>query len=366
MNEVIVHGQQVCSNCIYQSLHYCNKYNEKCVTMYLNGKQEQLCCSKCCAEDGRHPGIPFKPKNNKQKIGYFHMPGPENLDIFASLIIMKQKYPEAFYENREISEIYGAFPGAIWNGRTVNFDGPALSIEIIDNVRQRIESLGLSMNLTWNNHLVNGVDVYDRFCNAITEVFHNGKHSITVASPELFEYLKTNYPNFKYYQSVITTEQDKVFVKKDERFDMYLMNRSLNNNWNELLKIPEEERSKFEFLCNDACTPICYRTGHYDHVNSRLLNRFNEEPDFTKNYCTIDHDFMLYNVNMWPITIKSNDIDKYIENGYIHFKMCSRGDPDAILAYKMAHYLAKPQYHADVFSWAYLNRIKTEYEEKHQ
>jgi len=55
------------------------------------------------------------------------------------------------------------------------------------------------MNLTWNNHLVSGTDVYDRFCNAITKVFHNGKHSITVASPELFNYLKEKYPNFTYY-----------------------------------------------------------------------------------------------------------------------------------------------------------------------
>ena len=30
------------------------------------------------------------------------------------------------------------------------------------------------------------------------------------------------------------------------------MNRNLNNNWEELLKVPEEERHTIEFLCNDG------------------------------------------------------------------------------------------------------------------
>lgn len=273
---------------------------------------------------------------------------------------MRKYYPEAFRENCQISEIYGAFPGAIWNGRTPNFGGESLTIQQIDGIRQEIEDLGLSLNLTWNNHLVSGTDVYDRFCNSITEVFHNGKHAITVASPELFNYLKNKYPNFKYYQSVIQTEADKEFVRKDDRYDMFLMNRKLNNNWDELLKIPEAERDKIEFLCNDACTPICKRIGHYNVVNACLLKRSDES--CLGNYCTIDHDFMLYNVNKWPMTIKPEDIDKYIENGFCHFKLCSRGDEPPIIAYKIAKYLAKPEYIDDVYTWAILRKYTSEEE----
>lgn len=64
-----------------------------------------------------------------------HMPGPENLDLFKSFILMKQHYPEAFYENRQITEVYGSFGGAIWNGRTPNFHMPCLTIENIDEIR---------------------------------------------------------------------------------------------------------------------------------------------------------------------------------------------------------------------------------------
>lgn len=343
-------GYPICNGCKYSSLHYCHKYNQECVSMFFAPKRVQIACSKCFDENGYEVGESIYTIPRPEKIGYFHLPGIENFTTFKCIAKMKEYYPKAFYTNREISEIYGAFPGAIWNGRTPNFNGTVLTMQQIDKVRKNMEELGLTMNLTWNNHLVVGTDVYDRFCNNITEIFHNGKHAITVASDELFKYLKEKYPNFKYYKSVITTELDKTFLENQD-YDMLLMNRKLNNNWDELLKIPEDKRSNIEFLCNDACTPICNRMGHYNIANKCLLQRLDEGP-FTNNYCTIDHDFMLYNVDKWPMTITPDDIDEYINNGYVHFKLCSRGDDTPVIAYKVARYLAKPQYVGDVFCWA--------------
>lgn len=345
----IVKGYPVCAGCKYSSLHKCTKFNEPCPSFCFGTDRYQTCCLSCLNEDSYEFGIPEKVNEDKLT-ACFHVPGPENFKTFKSIIKMQEYYPEAFYPNRKITEIYGAFSGAIWNGRTPNFDCPCLTIQQIDQIRKDIEELGLSLNLTWNNHLVSGTDVYDRFCNAITEIFHNGKHSITVASPELFNYLKEKYPNFTYYQSVISTTCDKHFVKKDERYDMYLMNRNLNNNWDELLQVPVEERGKIEFLCNDICTPICNRMGHYNIVNACLLNRSDES--CLGLYCTVDHDFSWYNAKTWPMTIKPEDIDKYIENGFCHFKLCSRGDAFWVIALKMARYLALPEYVDDVMNWA--------------
>lgn len=346
----IIRGYPVCEGCKFSHLLKCAKYNESCTSFNFNGCRYQVACLKCLQNDGYEEGTPDINTANGL-IACMHMPGPENLDLFKSFILMKQHYPEAFYENRQITEIYGSFGGAIWNGRTPNFHMPCLTIEDIDQIRQDIEALGITMNLTWNNHLVSGTDVYDRFCNSITKVFHNGKHSITVASQELFDYLKEKYPNFTYYQSVISTSNDKVFTKKDNRYDMYLMNRNLNNNWEELLKVPMEERQNIEFLCNDACTPICHRMGHYNIVNACLLDRCDENC-VMGNYCTIDHDFIRYNARTWPMTINPEDIDEYLDNGFCHFKLCSRGDIPPIMALKMAQYLAKPEFVDDVFGWA--------------
>ena len=352
-----VKGYPVCDGCKYSSLHHCNKFNEACPSFCFGTSRYQVACLACIDEDGYEFGL--KEENpSSDIIACIHAPGPENFDLFYSIIKMQEYYPECFYENRKITEIYGAFGGAIWNGRTPNYTGKIFTIQEIDSIRMAAEDLGLSINLTWNNHLVSGTDVYDRFCNAITEIFHNGKHAITVASPELFNYLKEKYPNFKYYQSVIQTTNDKVFNKKDERYDFYLMNRNLNNNWDELLKVPEEERSTIEFLCNDICTPICNRMGHYNIVNACLLNRSDE--NCLGNYCTVDHDFADYNNRTWPMTIKSEDIDTYLQHGFCHFKLCSRGDTDYAIAYKKAQYLAKPEYFTDVYMWTMARTTQTE------
>lgn len=364
MAEKIVHGQQVCKGCKYESLFFCNKYQKKTVSMCLYSKRYQIACSQCKKEKGREEGLPLTTIKKPEKIGYFHLPGTDNLNIYASLIAFKKNYPEACYLNREISEIYGGFDGTIWNGRTPNHGYSPVMVDI-EGYRNDIEKLGISLNLTWNNHLVSGTDVYDRTCNAITKIFHNGKHSITVASPELFDYLYKKYPNFTYYQSVITTEKDKQFVKKDPRFNMFLWNRSLNNNWEELLKIPVEERKHLEFLCNDACTPICNRTGHYNYVNSRLLDRYPEGLELA-NYCTIDHDFMFYNAKKWKVTINTEEIDKYIENGFCHFKLCSRGDMGPVIAIKVIPYIVKPEYVLDAFGWVMSGHLTTEEYKKNQ
>lgn len=352
----LVHNYPVCEGCIHSSLFKCNKFNEPCPSFSFGTSRYQVACFSCLSNDSYEFGIKA-PKEKNQKIAYFHMPGPENLSIIQSLLKFQEFYPEACYENRKVSEIYGAWPGAIWNGRTTDYGFPTQTIQEIDLVRQKIEALGLTMNLTWNNHLVSGTDVHDRFCNAITEIFHNGKHSITVASKELYDYLKEKYPNYKFYQSVISTSNDTDFVKKDE-FDMYLMTRTVNNNWDKLLQIPVEERGNIEFLCNDLCTPICNRMGHYNIANACLLNRSDETCLGT--YCTIDHDFSWYNMHRWPITIKPEDIDTYLEHDYCHFKICGRYENKPTIALKFARYFAKPEFADDLFFWLLEERMETE------
>lgn len=351
-----VRGYPVCEGCIHSSLFFCNKFNQKCPSFSFDTKRYQVACLDCLNNDSYEYGIKKEEKNNSLQ-ACFHMPGPENLDIFESLLKFQEFYPEACLPNRKITEIYGSWPGSIWNGRTTDYGYETATIQEIEIIRQKIERLGLTMNLTWNNHLVSGTDVYDRFCNAITEIFHNGKHAITVASPELYKYLKEKYPNYKYYQSVISTSNDTDFVKKDE-YDMYLMTRNLNNNWEKLLAIPEEERSNIEFLCNDLCTPICHRMGHYNVVNACILNRSDET--CLGNYCTIDHDFGQYNMHSWPMTINPEDIDTYLENKYCHFKLCGRYEDKSILCLKFAHYFAKHEFVDDLFIWLLGRRLTTE------
>lgn len=352
----IVQNQKICNGCRFSSLHYCQKFNETCLSVRLNQERYQLICKSCNLNDSYEFGLP-QTLTPISPIGKFRLPGLDNITIIESLVKMKECYPEVFYQNREISAVYDSFSGAIWNGRQANFQGKIYSVEELIDLRDYIESLGISLNLTWNNHLISGIDIYDKFCNIITEAFHNGKHSITVASLELFNYLKQTYPNYTYYQSAITASNDIDFIKHDNRFDYYVLNRTINNNWDKLLTIPKEERKSIELLCNDFCTPFCNRMVHYNLDNKLILNRSNPD-DYIGKYCTIDHDFMYFNNERWDITILPQQIDDYISRGFYNFKLSSRGDLPPIMALKSIQYLVKPEYMMDSFVWA-MNGITT-------
>ena len=350
----IINNHQVCNGCKYSSLHYCNYYNEECLSIRLQNQRYQLACLSCQKNDSYTFGLPILCEHQNNNIAYFRLPGLQNLDSIKTFIKMKEYYPEVFYDNRIIMAIYDSFPGTIWNGRQANFQDKNYSVEELITLRDTLEQLNLQLNITWNNHLIEENDLTDKFCNIITEIFHNGKHSITVASPVLFQYLKNNYPNYIYYQSVISNEHN---LDNTNNYDMIVLNRKLNNNWNYLNMIPMEKRHTIELLCNDTCTPFCNRLYHYTLDNEYILNRKNPD-DYIYDYCSIDHDFTYFNNERWPLTINPNMVDDYLNAGFSHFKLCGRNDPEPIFILKMIQYLVKPQYHMDVFSWA-INKIIT-------
>jgi hypothetical protein len=190
--------------------------------------------------------------------------------------------------------------------------------------------------------------LYDTYSNNITELFANNKHSITVSSNLLFLYLKENYPNYKFYQSHIKSEADQV-INFDFNYDLIIAPKNYNNNWAILETIPENHRNKIEFLCNDICAPNCNKMMHYNTVNEHLLMNCYESKKFT-NKCPIqDTFFKFYNTSQWETTIKPDEIDKYINNNFLHFKLASRGDDKSILLYKICQYLVKPEYFSDIY-----------------
>lgn len=349
----LINNYRVCSGCKFSTLHFCNKFNETCLSVRINEERFQLCCKGCLKNDSYSFGIVPEEKESGL-IAHFRVPGLNNFNKIKTLILMRQHYPEVFYENRKITAIYDAFPGTIWNGRQSNYTGKIYSVEELQKLKQEIEELDISLNLTWNNHLVQEKQCDDTFCNIITDVFHNGKHSITVASPILYNYLKNNYPNYTYYKSVIVANVNELC---NEDYDFYVLNRNLNNNWEKLNKFSWQDRQRFELLCNDTCTPFCNRIYHYNLDNQNIITRHNPD-DYISQYCTIDHDFMYFNNQRWPVTINPADIDLYLQKGFQHFKLCSRSDLSEMAILKIIFYLVKPEYILDVFNWT-LNEITT-------
>lgn len=341
-----VENYPVCDKCQYEQLLYCKKYNTECVSINLLNNTYTIPCEQCLANDSY---VIAKNKNQSliTKKAIFHIPDLSILDNIILLIEQQQKFPDAFYPNRIIGEIYDAFPGAIWNGRTPLFGKEFLSMQKIAEIKDKMEKYNLSLNLTWNNHLIKDMYLYDSYSNAITELFNNGQHSITVASIELLYYLKEHYPNYTFYQSHILTEK-QYEININDLFDIYVISKKYNNNWEKLDSLSEVEKGKVEFLCNDNCFPGCNKNIHYETANQHLLLNCSETFNHTPK-CLIDKNFKFYNTKHWPTTINPEDIDIYLDKGFQHFKLSGRGDDKEILLYKICKYFVKPEFFEDIY-----------------
>lgn len=342
-----IENYPVCDKCQYEKLLYCTKYNSECLSINLLNKTYSIPCEQCLINDSYILVQENKDNNIIKQKAIFHIPDLSILDNIILLIEKQKEFPDAFYPNRIIGEIYDAFPGAIWNGRTPLFGKEFLSMQKISEIKNKIEQNNLSLNLTWNNHLVKDMYLYDSYSNAITELFNNGCHSITVASIELLYYLKEHYPNYTFYQSHILSEK-QYDLNINDMFDMYVMSKKYNNNWDKLNNLNNSDKEKIEFLCNDICFPNCNKNIHYETVNQHLLLNCSETVNHTPK-CLIDKNFKFYNAKRWPTTINPEDIDKYVDNGFYHFKLAGRGDDKEILLYKICKYFVKPEFFEDIY-----------------
>lgn len=312
-----------------------------------------LSCEKCITNNGYEFGYYKKSNMIDKPVALFHIPyGTDDLSIYKTLSQMQKIYPDVFYENRKLYEVYGTFKNAIWNSRSLvfNCNTPTTKPGFI-NFRNTIESYGLKFNITCNNHLITEKHLNDNYQNIILDSFHNSKHSVTVSSDLLFNYLKNKYPKYTYYRSVIASEKEN-YIEFNPDYDIMLMPRKFNNNWEHLQNIPIENRKRYELLCDDICTPFCDRTVHYNQTAQAMLN---QDPSLvtinTSNYCGVHKYFENFNLYNWPLTINPTDIDKYLENGYQHFKLCGRMTHPILIAYRAIRYLIKPEYWQDALCW---------------
>ncbi len=341
-----IENYPVCDNCEYSKLLYCKKYDQECISVKLLNSSHNIPCPECLQQDS----FVEKVQSNKaitkiQNKALFHIPDLSILDNIILLLEKKKQFPDAFFENREIIEIYDSFAGAIWNGRTPMFNKEFLSMQEINNIKTKLEDNNISLNLVWNNHLIKDNYLYDTYSNCITELFNNGLHSVTVASDDLLQYLKQYYPNYTFYQSHIKSERS-FNLDINDKYDIYVAPTKYNNNWEILKNI--KEKDKIEFLCNDICFPSCNKSLHYETVNQHLLMNCNETCEHTFP-CLIDHNFSFYNTKRWPTTINPEDIDYYLKEGFVHFKLSGRGDTKEILLYKICKYFIKPEFFDDIF-----------------
>lgn len=286
---------------------------------------------------------------------YYNLSGMyEHFTLNKFIIELYQTHPEFFREGVKIGSIFGNFQYCIWDGgRNFPYYNQVCK-EDIESIAAYYNLYNIPLRLIFTNSAIEEEHLYDRFCNLQVKLLENGKNEIVVNSPLLEQYLRDNYPNYKYISSTTKCLKEDKFLEELKNPDYYqvCLDYNLNKNIEMLEKIPKELRGKCEFLTNAICHSGCpIRKKHYYYTSLSNLTYCRYKYDL-KNYCKIQG-----NINE-PGTILSHnnlsweEIQEYNKMGYKYFKFEGRTLPSSDILANYLYYLFDPKYIPFVVSQA--------------
>lgn len=283
---------------------------------------------------------------------HFYLPDFYYRD-YMNLILyeMIQNYPDFFYENIEISAVYGCFPGSIWNGGRIAL-GNCKKENIISTIKDHNDK-GIALRYTFTNPVLEEKHLYDTFCNLCMELGDNGKNEVLVNSPILEEYIRKNYPGYRMISSTTKCLELVIQVSEEAEKDFALV--VLDNSFHNREKLfTLENKERYEIIVNSYCQDSCpRRREHYEAVGRAQLEF--SDTDFEE--CPfINRDFYEIMNNRSFITVEDL-YGKYYNAGFRHFKLDGRGFNLYKVAESYMYYFVKPEYR-DMVRQSYLKMIE--------
>lgn len=270
--------------------------------------------------------------------------------FYPNILEMKQDYPEMFYDDVNIKTVFGNFPNLTWNGGSL-FSGPFLSeIPEMKSYLDIYKELGITLQFTMTNSLLEERDMYDRYGNFVLRLLYEDYRDMTeilVASPVLEEYIRINFPEFKISRSIVNTPVDYNYKEALKIYENIVIPIRHTDDFEFLSQFTPEEKKRVELLCSDPCPKDCGRIyEHYkEYAKGNLFlgsRNYDIKPSLlcTNPRCHTAQYFDSEN----GVLISYNKIKKeYEPRGFSEFKIAGRGTlPN--LACNVVQYMVKPQY----------------------
>ncbi len=290
-----------------------------------------------------------------QPLAFFHLPGLfEFYDFYRAFLPLWRAHPEYFYDWCCIRSIYGAPQGALWGGGRIG-----CGTQSPRDVLALTQEYGISARLTFSNSLLREEHLSDAFCNALCRLFADSagpRSGVIVHSDLLLHYLQAHYPQL-YLVSSTTKVLTEVSQLRQElarpEFSFVVPDFRLNHSFDALSALPQAQKDKVEFLCNECCRFACpSRRACYEAVSRRTLGlpaaHRCAAPDAAGGY-----RFSKAMEN--PAFIGVQDIRNiYLPMGFSNFKIEGRTLGSALLLEFLLHYLTRPAYHLHVREALYL------------
>ena len=290
-------------------------------------------------------------------VAHYHLPGLfEFYELYRAFLPLFRTHRTYFYDWCDIGSIYGAPSDCIWGGGRVE-NGNADPRAVLALMRE----YDISARLTFSNSLLRPEHLTDRKCNALCRLFEEGgppQNGVIVHSELLLEYLMRKYPQLYFISSttkVLTDFQQLAHEAARPEFRYVVPDFRLNRAFDRLGALPEAQKEKLEFLCNECCWFGCRdRRACYEAVSRRNLGEAGAEHRCAAPNAADGYRFSRAMAN--PAFIGTDDItDIYLPMGFSNFKIEGRGLGSALILEFLLYYMTKPEYRLLVREEIYLD-----------
>ena len=295
----------------------------------------------------------------KKPVAYYHLPGLfECYELYRVFLPLYRAHREYFYDWCEIGSIYGAPADCIWGGGRVG-GGTHDPRTVLGLMRE----YGISARLTFSNSLLTEAHLSDRICNDLCRLFSESKppqNGVIVHSDLLLDYLKKTYPGLYFVSSTTKVLTKFPELQKElgrEEFSYVVPDFRLNPALKQLAELPQAQKDKVEFLCNECCWFGCTdRKRCYETVSRRNLGEQCPEHHCAAPDAAGGYRFSRAMEN--PGFIGIGDIQRvYLPMGFSNFKIEGRGLGSALILEFLLYYLTKPEYQIHVREAVYLDNM---------
>ena len=293
---------------------------------------------------------------SEKPIAYYHLPGLfEFYELYRAFLPLFREHREYFYDWCEIGSLYGAPADCLWGGGRVG-SGDRDARAILALTRE----YGISARLTFSNSLLRSEHLTDSKCNALCRLFaESGKpqNGVIVHSELLLDFLKKRYPGLYFVSSTTKVLTDfERFAQETARDDFRFVvpDLRLNKAFAQLSALPQPQKDKVEFLCNECCWFGCKdRKACYEAVSRKNLGEPGPEHRCKAPNAAEGYRFSRAMTN--PEFISADDIQNvYLPMGFSHFKIEGRSLGSALILEFLLYYMTKPEYQLRVREEIYL------------
>lgn len=294
-------------------------------------------------------------KNTK---AYYHLPGLfEFYELYAAFLPIFREHRDYFYDWCDIGSIYGVPADCLWGGGRVGFGEYGA-----EQVLVLMDEYDISPRLTFSNSLLTAEHLSDKRCNELCELFSQSRaqSGVIVHSDLLLDYLKKRYPKLYFVSSttkVLTDFSQLLAELEREDFRYVVPDFRLNKAFDRLEKLPQYQKDKVEFLCNECCYIGCTeRKVCYENVSRKNLGE--NCPDHICTAPNAAEGYRFSKAMESPAFIGVDDIvNTYLPMGFTNFKIEGRGLGSALILEFLLYYMTKPQHQLMVREMIYLDSM---------